>query len=65
MLKSFFLSKEYGAYAWLMLAWLLSMIWYNVEILVFYNFWNKEIYDVIPITTRRKILGTISGMGRW
>jgi peptide/bleomycin uptake transporter len=47
MLKSFFLSKEYGVYAWLMLAFLLSMIWYNVEILVFYNFWNKEIYDVI------------------
>jgi ABC-type long-subunit fatty acid transport system fused permease/ATPase subunit len=47
MLKSFFLTKEYGAYAWLMLAFLLSMIWYNVEILVFYNLWNKEIYDVI------------------
>jgi len=37
MLKSFFLTKEYGAYAWLMLGFLLSMIWYNVEILVFYN----------------------------
>ena len=47
MLKSFFLSREYFVYAWLMLAFLLSMIWYNVEILVFYNFWNKEIYDVI------------------
>ena len=47
MLKSFFLTKEYAVYAWLMLAFLLSLIWYNVEILVYYNFWNKEIYDVI------------------
>jgi peptide/bleomycin uptake transporter len=30
-----------------MLSLLLCIIWYNVEILVFYNSWNKEIYDVI------------------
>jgi peptide/bleomycin uptake transporter len=47
MLKSFFWTREYAFYAWTMLAFLLSIIWYNVEILVFYNSWNKEIYDVI------------------
>jgi peptide/bleomycin uptake transporter len=36
-----------GVYAWVMLAILLTVTWYNVEILVFYNTWNKEFYDSI------------------
>ena len=36
-----------GVYAWVMLAILLTVTWYNVEILVFYNMWNKEFYDSI------------------
>lgn len=47
MLKSFFIGRSYFIYAWLMLAWLLSITWYSVEILVFYNAWNKEFYDAI------------------
>jgi peptide/bleomycin uptake transporter len=47
MLKSFFLDKASAFYAWAMLSLLLGMTWYTVEILVFYNFWNKEIYDAI------------------
>ena len=34
-------------YAWGMLVILLCIAWYNVEILVFYNTWNKEFYDTI------------------
>jgi len=30
-----------------MLAWLLFIGWYNVEILVYYNSWNREFYDAI------------------
>ena len=47
MLKSFFGSWTNGVYAWAMLSLLLGISWYSVEILVFYNHWNKEIYDVI------------------
>jgi len=47
MLRSFFGSWRYGFYAWAMLSLLMGIIWYNVEILVFYNAWNKEIYDTI------------------
>ena len=47
MIKSFFWTKENGLYSWLMLAFLLTITWYNVQILVFYNAWNKEFYDAI------------------
>jgi peptide/bleomycin uptake transporter len=47
MLKSFFLERSQAFYAWVMLSLLLSISWYTVEILVFYNAWNKEIYDAI------------------
>lgn len=47
MLKSFFWTRESAIYAWLMTIWLLAITWYNVEILVFYNTWNKEFYDAI------------------
>ena len=47
MLKSFFGSKESAVYAWVMLAFLLVITWYNVQILVAYNLWNKEFYDAI------------------
>lgn len=47
MLKSFFWTKDRFLYAWLMLAWLLFIGWYNVEILVYYNAWNREFYDAI------------------
>ena len=45
MLKSFFLDRHNAFYAWAMLSLLLGISWYTVEILVFYNAWNKEIYD--------------------
>jgi peptide/bleomycin uptake transporter len=47
MLKSFFATPERALYAWLMLAWLLFIGWYNVQILVYYNAWNREFYDAI------------------
>ena len=47
MLKSFFGTKESAVYAWVMLAFLLVITWYNVQILVAYNLWNKEFYDSI------------------
>jgi len=47
MLKSFFWSSDRAFYAWAMLSLLLVMSWYTVEILVFYNAWNREIYDAI------------------
>ena len=47
MLKSFFLDRHNAFYAWAMLSLLLGISWYTVEILVFYNAWNKEIYDAI------------------
>lgn len=47
MLKSFFATRDNFVYAWLMLGVLLTVAWYNVEILVFYNTWNKEFYDTI------------------
>lgn len=47
MLRSFFWSKQYGLYAWLMLGLLLGISWYTVEILVIYNTWNRELYDAI------------------
>ena len=47
MLKSFFWTPKNFTYAWLMLAWLLFIGWYNVQILVYYNAWNREFYDAI------------------
>jgi len=47
MLKSFFATSDRALYAWLMLAWLLFIGWYNVQILVYYNAWNREFYDAI------------------
>lgn len=47
MLKGFFWNKSTFFYAWLMLAWLLLLSWYNVQILVTYNEWNREWYDAI------------------
>lgn len=47
MLKSFFATRDSFIYAWGMLGVLLAVAWYNVEILVFYNTWNKEFYDTI------------------
>lgn len=47
MLKSFFLDRQNGFYAWAMLTLLLVISWYSVQLLVFYNLWNKEIYDSI------------------
>jgi peptide/bleomycin uptake transporter len=47
MLKSFFLSKEYGPYAWFVGGIILFTLWYGVEILVFYNKWNREMMDSI------------------
>ena len=47
MLKSFFATRDSCIYAWGMLGVLLVIAWYNVEILVFYNTWNKEFYDTI------------------
>ncbi|MBI33528.1 MAG: transporter [Gammaproteobacteria bacterium] len=47
MLKSFFWTRQNAFYAWVMLSLLLGIAWYTVEILVFYNAWNKEIYDAI------------------
>lgn len=47
MLTSFFLHKQNAFYAWGMLSLLLGISWYTVEILVFYNSWNREIYDAI------------------
>jgi len=47
MLKSFFWTPDRALYAWLMLAWLLFIGWYNVQILVYYNAWNREFYDAI------------------
>ena len=47
MLKSFFLTKKYGPYAWLILALLLAISWYTVQILVIYNLWNRDIMDAL------------------
>lgn len=47
MLKGFFLNRNTFVYAWFMLAWLMSLSWYNVQILVTYNEWNREWYDSI------------------
>ena len=47
MLKSFFLTRERFIYAWLMLSWLLFIGWYTVQLLVYYNAWNREFYDAI------------------
>lgn len=47
MLKSFFLSKQYGPYAWLMGFFICFMSWYSVELLVAYNEWNRHIYDAL------------------
>lgn len=47
MLRSFFWSKDYGLYAWLVLALLLAISWYSVQILVIYNTWNRELYDAL------------------
>jgi peptide/bleomycin uptake transporter len=47
MLKSFFLTWNRAFYAWFFLAVILSMAWYGVEILVYYNSWNRELWDSI------------------
>ena len=47
MLKSFFWTSKNAFYAWAMLSLLLIISWYTVEILVYYNSWNREIYDAI------------------
>lgn len=47
MLKSFFLTKKYGPYAWIMLAILLAISWYLVQILVVYNVWNRDMMDAL------------------
>lgn len=47
MLKGFFWNKSTFFYAWLMLVWLMALSWYNVQILVTYNEWNREWYDAI------------------
>jgi len=47
MLKGFFFNRKTFMYAWLMLGWLMSLSWYNVQILVTYNEWNREWYDSI------------------
>ena len=46
MLKSFFLSKH-APYAWFFLSVIMGLTWYGVEILVFYNAWNRELWDAI------------------
>lgn len=47
MIKSFFLSKQYAAYAWLMGMVICSISWYSVELSVTLNQWNREIYDTL------------------
>ena len=47
MLKSFFLSKQYGPYAWLMGLVICTISWYSVELSVTLNQWNREIYDTL------------------
>jgi peptide/bleomycin uptake transporter len=47
MLKSFFWTRANAFYAWAMLSVLLGISWFTVEILVYYNAWNREIYDAI------------------
>lgn len=47
MLKGFFFNKSTFIYSWVMLLWLMALSWYNVEILVTYNEWNREWYDSI------------------
>ena len=47
MLKSFFLTKKYGIYAWLMGGLICLISWYSVQLSVAINQWNKEIYDAI------------------
>ena len=47
MLKSFFLSKQYGVYAWLMGFVICTISWYSVELSVTLNQWNREIYDTL------------------
>ncbi len=47
LLKPFFWSKQYALYAWLMLIFLLSLGWYQVQLLTILNEWNRELYDAI------------------
>ena len=47
MLKSFFLSKQYGLYAWIMGAVICFISWYSVQLAVALNQWNREIYDTL------------------
>ena len=47
MLKSFFLTKKYGVYAWLMGAVICFISWYSVQLSVALNQWNREIYDTL------------------
>tara|TARA_R110000772_G_scaffold1453_3_gene4913 strand:+ start:3752 stop:4759 length:1008 start_codon:yes stop_codon:yes gene_type:complete len=54
MLKGFFWNKSTFFYAWLMLAWLLALSWYNVQILVTYNEWNREWYDAIQALNKER-----------
>ena len=61
MLKSFFGSKESAVYAWVMLAFLLVITWYNVQILVAYNLWNKEFYDAIQTLQQERFWDLLWG----
>lgn len=47
MLKSFFLSKQYFAYAWSIGIVICFLSWYSVEMSVALNQWNREIYDTL------------------
>lgn len=47
MIKSFFLSRQYGPYAWLMGFVICTISWYSVELSVTLNQWNREIYDTL------------------
>lgn len=47
MLTSFFLSRQYGVYAFLMGFVICSISWYSVELSVTLNQWNREIYDTL------------------
>ena len=47
MLKSFFFTLKNAPYAWFFLALIMSLTWYGVQILVFYNAWNRELWDSI------------------
>ena len=47
MLKSFFLSRKYSAFAFSIGFVILFLSWYSVEMSVALNQWNREIYDTL------------------